>query len=63
MLAYYFLSRSLPDYAEDFTLTAISAPVEIVRNNDNVPHIFGATDDGRVLRAWALPMRRTGCGR
>jgi penicillin amidase len=40
----YFLSRSLPDYDEDFTLPGLSAPVEIVRNTANVPHIFGATD-------------------
>ena len=38
------LSRSLPDYSEGFTIEGISAPVEIVRNNDNVPHIFGAGD-------------------
>jgi penicillin G amidase len=44
LLAYYVLSRSLVDYNEDFTVAGISAPVEIVRNNDNVPHIFGATD-------------------
>jgi penicillin amidase len=44
VILYYFLSRSLPDYDEDFTIAGISAPVEIVRNNDNVPHLFGATD-------------------
>ena len=44
MILYYFLSRSMPDYDEDFDIAGISAPVEIVRNNDNVPHIFGATD-------------------
>ena len=44
VVAYWFLSRSLPDYDEDFTVAGISAPVEIIRNNDNVPHIFGATD-------------------
>ena len=44
LLFYWFLSRSLIDYSEDFTLPGISAPVEIVRNNDSVPHIFGATD-------------------
>jgi penicillin G amidase len=44
LLAYYVLSRSLPDYNEDFTLRGLSAPVEIVRNNANVPHIFGETE-------------------
>ena len=43
-ILYWFLSRSLPDYDEDFTVAGISAPVDIVRNNDNVPHIFGASD-------------------
>ena len=45
MIAYVFLSRSLPDYDEDFALPGLSAPVEIVRTNDNVPHIFGATEE------------------
>lgn len=44
LLSYYVLSRSLPDYNEDFTLRGLSAPVEIVRNNANVPHIFGKTE-------------------
>ncbi len=43
-VAYYVLSRSLPDYDEDFTLRGISAPVEVVRNNANVPHIFGKSE-------------------
>lgn len=70
---YYFLSRSLPDYSEDFRLTGISAPVEIVRNNANVPHIFGATDEDVYFalgfvhaqdRLWQMTMlRRTAQGR
>ncbi len=73
LLAYYILSRSLVDYAEDFTLRGISAPVEIVRNNDNVPHIFGATDRDVYFalgfahaqdRLWQMTMlRRTAQGR
>ncbi len=72
-LAYYILSRSLVDYAEDFTLEGITAPVEIVRNNDNVPHIFGKTDDDVFFalgfahaqdRLWQMTMlRRTAQGR
>jgi penicillin G amidase len=62
LLAYYILSRSLVDYDEDFTVRGITAPVEIVRNNDNVPHIFGQTDED-VFLPLDLPMRRTGCGR
>ena len=72
-LAYYILSRSLVDYSEDFTVAGISAPVEIVRNNDNVPHIFGATDEDVFFalgfahaqdRLWQMTMlRRTAQGR
>lgn len=72
-LAYYILSRSLVDYAEDFTVSGITAPVEIVRNNDNVPHIFGASDEDVFFalgfahaqdRLWQMTMlRRTAQGR
>ena len=73
VITYYFLQRSLPDYNEDFTLPGISAPVEIVRNNADVPHIFGATDDDVFFalgfahaqdRLWQMTMlRRTVQGR
>lgn len=43
-LAYYFAARSLPDYDEDYRLDGIDAPVEIVRDTADVPHIFGASD-------------------
>ncbi|WP_151717528.1 penicillin acylase family protein [Gemmobacter serpentinus] len=72
-IIYWFLSRSLPDYDEDFTVAGISAPVDIVRNNDNVPHIFGATDADVYYalgfahaqdRLWQMTMlRRTAQGR
>ena len=72
-LAYYILSRSLVDYDEDFTVAGITAPVEIVRNNDNVPHIFGKTDKDVFFalgfahaqdRLWQMTMlRRTAQGR
>ncbi len=41
---WYFASRSLPDYNATVELAGITAPVEILRDNSNVPHIFGATD-------------------
>jgi penicillin G amidase len=73
LLAYWILSRSLIDYAEDFTVAGITAPVEIVRNNDNVPHIFGQTDEDVFFalgfahaqdRLWQMTMlRRTVQGR
>ena len=70
---YYFLERSIPDYADSFTMAGISAPVEILRNNDNVPHIFGASDPDVYFalgfahaqdRLWQMTMlRRTAQGR
>ncbi|MYM53899.1 penicillin acylase family protein [Thalassovita mangrovi] len=41
---YYLASRSLPDYSKDLKVAGISAPVEIVRDHANVPHIFGQSD-------------------
>ena len=73
LLTYYVLSRSLPDYNESFALPGISAPVEIVRNNANVPHIFGKTEADVFYalgfahaqdRLWQMTMlRRTAQGR
>ncbi len=73
LLAYYVLTRSLIDYDEDFTVAGITAPVEVVRNNDSVPHIFGKTDEDVFFalgfvhaqdRLWQMVMlRRTAQGR
>ncbi|MDC1379923.1 penicillin acylase family protein [Octadecabacter sp.] len=72
-LAYYFASRSLPDYEGTLDVAGISAPVEIVRDNANVPHIFGETDEDVFFalglahaqdRLWQMTMlRRTAQGR
>ena len=43
-LVYYLASQSLPDYDKTLSVDGVSAPVEIVRDNANVPHIFGETD-------------------
>ena len=73
LIFYYFLSRSLPDYNASYTLDGISAPVEIVRNNNDVPHIFAETDEDAFFalgfahaqdRLWQMTMlRRTAQGR
>ncbi|VDC31936.1 penicillin acylase family protein [Pseudogemmobacter humi] len=73
VIGYWFLSRSLVDYNEDFTLAGITAPVEVVRNNDSVPHIFGRNDRDTWFalgfvhaqdRLWQMTMlRRTAQGR
>lgn len=73
LVLYWFLERSVPDYSEDFALPGLSAEVEVVRNNANVPHIFGATDEDVFFalgfvhaqdRLWQMTMlRRTAQGR
>jgi penicillin amidase len=70
---YYFFSRSLPDYDATWEIAGLSAPVEIVRDNANVPHIFGETDTDVFFglgfahaqdRLWQMTMlRRTVNGR
>lgn len=73
LLLYWFFSRSIPDYSERLEVAGISAPVEIVRDNANVPHIFGETDSDVFFglglahaqdRLWQmLLLRRKGQGR
>lgn len=73
LAAQYFLSRSLPDYEEDFTLSGLDGPVEIVRDTSAIPHIFGQTDADVFFalgfahaqdRLWQMTMlRRTAQGR
>lgn len=70
---YFLLSRSLPDYSKDLEVIGILEPVEIVRDNANVPHIFGTNDPDTFYglgyahaqdRLWQMVMmRRTVQGR
>ena len=72
-LAYYFAARSLPDYDVTKVVSGITAPVEIVRDHANVPHIFGETDEDVFFalgyahaqdRLWQMViLRRTAQGR
>ncbi len=72
-LLYWFFARSIPDYSETLTVAGLTAPVEIVRDNANVPHIFGETDADVYFglglvhaqdRLWQLlTLRRTAQGR
>ena len=72
-LAYYFASRSLPDYDAESVVRGLNSPVEIVRDNANVPHIFGESDADVYFalgfahaqdRMWQMTMlRRTAQGR
>lgn len=72
-LVYWLASRSLPDYTDTVEVPGISAPVEIIRDNANVPHIFGPTDSDVYFglgfahaqdRMWQMiTLRRTAQGR
>ncbi|WP_264213501.1 penicillin acylase family protein [Leisingera thetidis] len=76
LLVYYLASQSLPEYNKQLALPGLSSPVEIVRDNANVPHIFGsfgASDEDVYFglgyahaqdRLWQMAvMRRTAQGR
>ncbi|MEL7344180.1 MAG: penicillin acylase family protein, partial [Pseudomonadota bacterium] len=70
---YWLASRSLPDYDATLSVAGLSDRVEIVRDNANVPHIFGETDADAFFalgfvhaqdRLWQmLTLRRTAQGR
>ena len=70
---YYLSSRSLPDYDATENVAGINAPVEILRDTANVPHILGQSDSDVYFglgyahaqdRLWQMVvMRRTAQGR
>jgi penicillin G amidase len=71
--ALWIAARSLPDYRGTYRVGGLAAPVEIVRDVHNVPHIFGETDADVFFglgfvhaqdRLWQMTMlRRTAQGR
>ncbi|GAD56396.1 penicillin acylase family protein [Limimaricola cinnabarinus] len=73
VLTWWFFARSLPDYDARTRVAGITAPVEIVRDHANVPHVFGRTDRDVFFalgyahaqdRLWQMTMlRRTVQGR
>ena len=73
VLIYYLASRSLPDYDATLEMANLNAPVEIVRDNANVPHILAKTDHDVFFalgfahaqdRLWQMTvLRRTAQGR
>jgi penicillin G amidase len=73
VIAVWFATRSLPDYNANYQLAGVSAPVTIVRNNADIPHIFGANDPDVYFalgfahaqdRLWQMTlMRRTAQGK
>ena len=72
-MAYYLASRSLPDYDATLELAGPNAPIEIVRDHANVPHILAKTDHDAFFglgfahaqdRLWQMiVLRRTARGR
>jgi penicillin amidase len=73
LVAYMLVSRSLPDYDKRLAVRGLDAPMEIVRDTANVPHVFGGTDTDTFFglgyahaqdRLWQMmTMRRTVQGR
>ena len=71
--AFWLASRSLPEYDATERVAGLSAPVEIVRNTHDVPHIFGESDADVFFglgyahaqdRLWQMTlMRRTAQGK
>lgn len=71
--AYYLAARSLPDYDATHQVTGLQAPVEIVRDHADVPHISGQSDEDVFFglgyahaqdRLWQMiTLRRTAQGR
>jgi len=72
-LVYYLASQSLPDYDQTLQVQGVTAPVEVIRDTANVPHILAATDPDVFFglgyahaqdRLWQMTvMRRTVQGR
>ena len=70
---YYLAARSLPEYDKTLTVEGLSAPLEIVRDTADVPHIFGQSDEDVFFglgyahaqdRLWQMmTLRRTVQGR
>src|SRR5262245_54282836 len=71
--AYAFLRRALPQVDGTTVVAGISAPVDIVRDADSIPHVFGATKLDAYFglgyvhaqdRLWQMEFqRRVGMGR
>ncbi|MBM2577080.1 penicillin acylase family protein [Jannaschia sp. Os4] len=71
--ALWLATRSLPDYDASVEVGGIAAPVEIVRNTHDVPHIFGESEADVFFglgyahaqdRLWQMTLlRRTAQGR
>src|SRR5690242_10178821 len=69
----YYLGRSLPQTDGTITVAGVSAPIDIVRDADAIPHVFAATKADALFglgyvhaqdRLWQMELqRRIGFGR
>jgi len=72
-VAYFLAARSLPDYDATHAVDGIEAPLRIVRDTANVPHVLGTSEADSFFglgfvhaqdRLWQMTMfRRTAQGR
>src|SRR5882762_782499 len=70
---YHYLRRSLPQIDGTLTVAGLSAPIDIIRDADAIPHIFAATKIDGLFglgyvhaqdRLWQMELqRRIGHGR
>jgi penicillin G amidase len=70
---YHYLRRSLPQIDGTVTVSGLSAPVEIIRDTDAIPHVFAANKPDALFglgyvhaqdRLWQMELqRRIGFGR
>lgn len=67
LILYYIGGRSLIDYSDEIEARGLNGPVEIIRNNAAVPHIFGESDEDTFFglgfvhaqdRLWQMMMLR-----
>ena len=73
LLVYFLAARSLPDYDKTLVVGGITSDVEIIRDNNSIPHIFASADRDVFFglgyahaqdRLWQMMlMRRTAQGR
>src|SRR5579871_4677524 len=70
---YLYLRQSLPDFDGGATVAGLTAPIDIVRDADGIPHIFATTKADGLFglgyvhaqdRLWEMEFqRRVGFGR
>ena len=60
---YVLLRNTVPSASGSLAIAGLSAPVEVVRDREGVPHIFAKTHGGHATARSASCTPRTACGR